>query len=40
MYIGGGVVPQLGQRFDSSCFRERSEQKGRFAVYLSNIPTT
>lgn len=39
VYIGGGIVPRLGDRFDRSCFRDRFEQKGRFADYLSRIPT-
>lgn len=39
VYIGGGIVPRLGDRFDRSCFRDRFEQKGRFAEYLSRIPT-
>lgn len=39
MYIGGGIVPKLGARFDRSCFRERFERKGRFAAYLADIPT-
>jgi glucokinase len=39
IYIGGGIVPRLGQRFDASCFRERFEAKGRFAGYLSQVPT-
>ncbi|MBY0240918.1 MAG: glucokinase [Burkholderiaceae bacterium] len=39
IYIGGGIVPRLGARFDSSGFRARFEQKGRFSTYLSQIPT-
>jgi glucokinase len=39
VYIGGGVAPQLEELFDSSPFRERFEAKGRFAKYVSNIPT-
>lgn len=39
VYIGGGIVPKLGERFDRSCFRARFEQKGRFAGYLAAIPT-
>jgi len=39
MYIGGGIVPRLGARIDSSTFRERFESKGRFRGYLSQIPT-
>ncbi len=39
VYIGGGIVPRLGERFERSCFRARFEQKGRFAEYLSQVPT-
>jgi glucokinase len=39
IYIGGGIVPRLGQRFDASCFRQRFEAKGRFAGYLAQVPT-
>lgn len=39
IYIGGGIVPRLGARFDRSGFRARFEQKGRFAKYLAQVPT-
>jgi glucokinase len=39
IYIGGGIVPQLGQRFTQSPFRARFEAKGRFSDYLAAIPT-
>jgi len=39
IFLGGGVVPKLGERFYSSAFRSRFEQKGRFVRYLSSIPT-
>jgi glucokinase len=39
IYIGGGIVPRLGQRFDASAFRRRFEDKGRFAAYLARVPT-
>jgi glucokinase len=39
VYIGGGIVPRLGDRFFASRFRERFEAKGRFQAYLSPIPT-
>jgi glucokinase len=39
IYIGGGIVPRLGERFDASPFRERFEAKGRFKKYLQDIPT-
>lgn len=39
IYIGGGIVPRLGERFDRSGFRARFEHKGRFARYLAQVPT-
>ena len=39
IYIGGGIIPKLGEYFVSSPFRERFEEKGRFSSYLSKIPT-
>jgi len=39
VYIGGGIVPRLGERFFASRFRERFESKGRFRAYLEAIPT-
>ncbi len=39
MYIGGGIVPRLGEAIDRSRFRERFEAKGRFRDYLRAIPT-
>ena len=39
IYIGGGVVPHLGEYFARSSFRRRFEDKGRFGDYLGNIPT-
>jgi len=38
LYIGGGIVPRLGDLFMQSRFRERFEAKGRFAQYLAAIP--
>ncbi len=38
VYIGGGIVPRLGDWIDRSRFRERFESKGRFSKYLSTIP--
>ena len=38
VYIGGGIVPQLGQLFLSSRFRDRFEDKGRYASFLADIP--
>ncbi|MCM5679046.1 glucokinase [Schlegelella sp. S2-27] len=39
VYIGGGIVPKLGDWFERSPFRERFESKGRFGNYLRPIPT-
>jgi glucokinase len=39
VFIGGGIVPRLGQRFAASPFRTRFEDKGRFRSYLEAIPT-
>lgn len=39
VYIGGGIVPRLGDFFDRSPFRARFESKGRFSAYLAAIPT-
>jgi glucokinase len=39
VYIGGGIVPRLGDLFFTSSFRERFEAKGRFRAYLQPIPT-
>jgi glucokinase len=39
VYIGGGIVPRLGERFAASQFRGRFEAKGRFRDYLAAIPT-
>lgn len=39
VYIGGGIVPRLGERFFTSNFRHRFTDKGRFQQYLDSIPT-
>ena len=39
IYIGGGIVPRLGNRFADSKFRRSFEAKGRFKAYLSDIPS-
>jgi glucokinase len=39
IYIGGGIVPRLGERFVRSSFRARFEHKGRFVDYLARVPT-
>ncbi|MES3025600.1 MAG: glucokinase [Pseudomonadota bacterium] len=38
VYIGGGIVPRLGEVFTRSRFRECFEDKGRFRGYLAAIP--
>lgn len=38
VYIGGGIVPQLGSRILGSSFRCRFDSKGRFESYLAGIP--
>ncbi|MCW3478436.1 glucokinase [Neisseriaceae bacterium JH1-16] len=38
VYIGGGIVPRLGDYFAHSPFRTRFEDKGRFSGYLAGIP--
>ena len=38
IYIGGGIVPKLGDYFLQSPFRSRFEDKGRFSEYLAAIP--
>lgn len=39
VFIGGGIVPRLGERFFTSRFRERFEAKGRLQPHLAAIPT-
>lgn len=39
VYIGGGIVPRLGEHFARSSFRRRFEQKGRFQAWLAAVPT-
>jgi glucokinase len=38
-YIGGGIVPRLGEYFARSPFRARFEHKGRFSTYVAAVPT-
>lgn len=38
VYIGGGIVPKLGDYFLNSGFRNAFNHKGRFTHYLSAIP--
>jgi len=39
LYIGGGIVPRLGDAIDRSRFRQSFESKGRFRRYVEQIPT-
>jgi glucokinase len=39
VFVGGGIIPRLGDYFDTSQFRTRFENKGRFSQYLAEIPT-
>ncbi|MBB5206059.1 glucokinase [Inhella inkyongensis] len=39
VFLGGGLLPRLGERFVQSAFRERFEAKGRYRDYLAAIPT-
>lgn len=39
VYVGGAIVPRLGDYFDRSGFRARFEAKGRFSELLAGIPT-
>ncbi|HEX6707349.1 MAG TPA: glucokinase [Albitalea sp.] len=39
IYVGGGIVPRLGELFASSPFRQRFEAKGRFSTWVARIPT-
>ena len=39
VYIAGGIVPQLGDYFTHSRFRESFLAKGRFREYLERIPS-
>lgn len=39
LFIGGGIVPRLGDAIDRSRFRRNFEHKGRMTSYLASIPT-
>jgi glucokinase len=39
IYIGGAIVPRLGEFFERSGFRARFESKGRLSGLLAAIPT-
>ena len=38
LYIGGGIVPRLGDFVEQSLLRERFEDKGRFSSLLAGVP--
>jgi glucokinase len=38
IYIGGGIVPRLGDWFDRSEFRARFEHKGRLSTLVREVP--
>ena len=38
-YVGGGIVPRLGEYFARSPFRACFERKGRFSAYVAAVPT-
>jgi glucokinase len=38
LYIGGGIVPKLGELFDRKRFLAAFGNKGRFANYLADVP--
>jgi glucokinase len=39
VYIGGGIVPRLGDAIERSRFRSNFEAKGRLSAYVEAIPT-
>ncbi|NND89669.1 MAG: glucokinase [Granulosicoccus sp.] len=39
VYIGGGIVPRLGEFFVNSGFRDEFEAKGRMQGYLEKVPS-
>jgi glucokinase len=39
VYIGGGIVPRLGEYFVHSRFRDAFEHRGRFSAYLAAVPS-
>ena len=40
VFIAGGIVPRFAERLARTAFRERFESKGRYHVYLRNVPTS
>ena len=39
VYIGGGITPRYIEQFQTSGFRQRFEDKGRYRPFLTDIPT-
>lgn len=39
IYIAGGITPKLQHAFETSDFRRKFEQKGRYVDYMTAIPT-
>jgi glucokinase len=39
VYLGGGILPRLGDAIDRSRFRQAFEAKGRMSDYVAAIPT-
>jgi len=39
VYIGGGIVPRLGEFFAQSDFRKEFEAKGRLQDYMQKVPS-
>lgn len=38
VYLGGGIIPRMGDFFATTPFRQRFDAKGRFQEYLETIP--
>ena len=38
LFIGGGIVGRLGERFFDSSFMQRFEEKGRYEAFLKRVP--
>jgi len=38
VYLGGGLIPALGERFSATAFQARFQAKGRFRDWLAAIP--
>jgi glucokinase len=40
VFIAGGIVPRFADRLATTEFRKKFESKGRYDVYLRNVPTS